>query len=314
MDDKAVDLDLRSRIIEKARQIYRRGLKLWYKTAGRVVDWPPTPGHFILGNLESAVAVCTLSSTALIDQISPEYSAIIGRIYTPNLGVEKMIRNVVSNPRLRYLVLCGKDSPVFKVGEALLRLKTNGLDEKGHIIGAAGSLAELTNLPRQTVETFRQQVELVDYIGELNPKRLNQAAKELFERRTPPYQSPTATELSPEAHLKGETPLELQAQRRTWLELDPLGYFVVNLDREKGEIVLERYTTGMKLTHIIRGRAADVVYLTAIREKLLSQYEHAAYLGAELAKAETALYNKLPYEQDKKLKFRKAPQTPAGNS
>jgi tetrahydromethanopterin S-methyltransferase subunit A len=303
MDDKAASPGLKARAIETTRQFYRRGLKLWRKTVGRVVDWPPAPGHFVLGNLESAVAVCTLSSTALIDQISPEYSAIIGRIYTPNLGVEKMIRNVVSNPRLRYLVLCGKDSPVFKVSEALLMLKAHSLDEQGHIIGAAGSLAELTNLPRQTVETFRQQVELVDYTGELNPNRLNQAVRELFERRTPAYQSPAETQLPPVPYPGGETPLELQAQRRTWLELDPLGYFVVNLDRAKNEIVLERYTTEMKLTHLIRGRAADVVYLTAIREKLLSQYEHAAYLGAELAKAETALYNKIPYEQDKKLRL-----------
>jgi tetrahydromethanopterin S-methyltransferase subunit A len=95
----------------------------------------------------------------------------------------------------------------------------------------------------------------------------------------------------------------MQAHRRSWLELDPLGYFVINLDRARNEIALERYTTAQKLTHIIRGRAADVIYLTAIREKLLSQFEHAAYLGAELARAETALYNHLPYEQDKKLRF-----------
>jgi tetrahydromethanopterin S-methyltransferase subunit A len=308
LDEKAGDPALNTGPIESARQMYRRGMKLWRRTVGRVVDWPPAPGHFALGNFDSSVAVCTLSSTSLIDQISTDYSAIIGRIYTPNLGVEKMIRNVVSNPRLRYLVLCGKESPIFKVGEALLMLQANGLDEQGHIIGATGSLAELTNLPRETVETFRQQIELADYIGELNPKRLNQAIKELFERDTPAYQPVTAPESGQGAmlHLSGEIPLELPAQRRTWLELDPLGYFVVNLDREKGEIALERYTTDKKLTHIIRGRAADVIYLTAIREKLLSQYEHAAYLGAELAKAETALYNNLPYEQDKKLRVRPA--------
>lgn len=297
MDDKT-----NSRPIESARQLYRRGLRLWRKTVGRVVDWPPSAGHFALGNFDSAVAVCTLSSTALIDQINPEYTAIIGSIQTPNLGVEKMIRNVVSNPRLRYLVLCGKESPIFKVGEALLMLQANGLDEQARIIGATGSVAELTNLPRETVETFRQQIELVNHIGEMSPKRLDPVIKELFDRQTPPYQ-PGENEQAAQFHLSGEAPIELQAQRRVWLDLDPLGYFVVNVDRERSEIALERYTTTKKLTHIIRGRAADVIYLTAIREQLLSQYDHAAYLGAELAKAETALYNNLPYEQDKKLRF-----------
>lgn len=302
MDDKVANPSIKSNCINKTRQIYRRWMKLWRKTVGRVVDWPPSPGHFALGNFDSTVAVCTLSSTALIDQINPAYSAIIGSIQTPNLGLEKIIRNVVSNPRLRYLVLCGKESPIFKVGEALLMLQTNGLDSKGRIIGATGSNAELTNLPPETVETFRRQMEQVDYIGEINPHRLNKAIKELFERQTPAYNSAEARGLI-QLHLNGENPIEMQAHRRSWLELDPLGYFIVNLDREKSEIALERYTTDKKLTHIIRGRAADVIYLSAIRENLLSQYEHAAYLGAELAKAETALYNNLSYEQDKKIRY-----------
>lgn len=288
--------------IEGAKKIYRRGIRLWRKTVGRVVDWPPSPGHFALGNFDSAVAVCTLSSTALIDQLDPAYSAITGSIQTANLGLEKMIRNVVSNPRLRYLVLCGKESPIFRVGEALLMLQANGLDEQGHIVGATGSTAELTNLPPETVETFRQQIELVNLIGELKPRRLNRIVKELFERQTPPFEA-TGAVCAVQPHLSGEAPVEMTAHRRSWLELDSLGYFVISLDRERNEIALERYTTAKKLTHVIRGRAADLIYLTAIREKLLSQFEHAAYLGAELARAEIALLNHLPYEQDKKLRF-----------
>ena len=106
-----------------------------HRTVGRVIDWPPAPGHFVVGNPASAVAVCTLSSTALIDQLDSRHAAIIGRVYTPNIGLEKMIRNVVSNPKLRYLVLCGKELPVFRVGEAILQLVTHGLDAEGHIIG-----------------------------------------------------------------------------------------------------------------------------------------------------------------------------------
>ncbi len=274
--------------------------RLWRRTFGRVVDWPPSPGRFVIGDQTSAVAVCTLSSTALIDQISPKRAAIIGRIYTPNLGVEKMIRNVVSNPRLRYLILCGKESPVFKVGEALLMLAANGLDEQGQIIGAIGSMAELTNLPREAVETFRRQIELIDRIGEMRPSAINQLIEELANRHTPPY-AQAGLFVSEGTAGDGVAPLELMAQRRTWLDLDPLGFFFIHLDTERKEIVLERFTTDKKLTHIVRGRAADVIYHTVVREKLLSQYEHAAYLGAELAKAETALYSGLPYEQDRKL-------------
>jgi tetrahydromethanopterin S-methyltransferase subunit A len=267
-----------------------------------MVYWAPSPCRFVLGDPDSAVAVCTLSSTALIDQISPKRAAIIGRIYTPNLGVEKMIRNVVSNPKLRYLVLCGKDSPVFKVGEALVMLEKNGLDEQGHIRGATGPMAELTNLPGEAVETFRHQIKLVDHIGETNPAILNRIIAELADLNTPPYAERGLTVAEGSVSLTNPV-REIQAQRRTRLELDPLGYFIIHLDRERRELVVERYTAEKQLTHTIRGRAADVIYHTVIREKLLSQYDHAAYLGAELAKAETALYNGLVYEQDKKLRL-----------
>lgn len=285
---------------EKVWEVRDKSGILWRRTVGRVVDWPPSPGRFVLGNPESAVAVCTLSSTALIDQISPRQAAIIGRIYTPNLGVEKMIRNVVSNPKLRYLILCGKESPVFKVGEALLMLAENGLDEQGKIVGATGAMAELTNLPPEAVETFRRQITLVDHIGEMNPFNVNKVIAELYHRQTPPY-AESGLHVA-EGSVKLDNPvIELQAHRRAWLTLDPVGYFIIHLDRERHEIAVERYTQDKKLTHLIRGRAADLIYHTIIHEKLLTQHDHAAYLGAELAKAETALYNDLPYEQDKKL-------------
>lgn len=276
-------------------------IRFSHRTVGRVVDWPPAPGHFVIGNPESAVAVCTLSSTALIDQLDSHYAAIIGRVYTPNIGIEKMIRNVVSNPKLRYLVLCGKESPVFKVGEALLRLSENGLDAERQIIGATGKNSELKNLPLEVVETYRHQITLINLIGETRPSIINPVLAQYVAQTISPF---SAKGLSmDEMRLPEDGQLqEMDAYRREWLTLDPLSYFIINLDREHNQIALERYTVeNRKLTHIIRGRAADVIYHTVIREKLLTQLDHAAYLGAELAKAETALYNNLPYEQDRKL-------------
>ncbi|NWJ98582.1 MAG: DUF4346 domain-containing protein [Chloroflexi bacterium] len=272
----------------------------WHRSVGRVVDWPPSPGRYVVGNPESPVAVCALSSTALIDQLNHRQAAIIGRVYTPNLGIENMIKNVVSNPRLRYLVLCGKESPVFKVGDAVLKLCTNGLDENGKIIGAEGAMAELTNLPLEAIERFRQQFEVIDLIGEMNPKTIDRVIAD-YRQRTP---SPFIGEaIFVQKDRAGEKPIEMEAHRRQWLTFDPLGYFFVHLDHKHREIVVERFTTDKRLTHVIRGRAADLVYHTLVAEKLISQFEHAAYIGAELAKAETALYNGLNYEQDKKLQI-----------
>jgi hypothetical protein len=60
------------------------------------------------------------------------------------------------------------------------------------------------------------------------------------------------------------------------------------------------------------------MYHTIIKMGLITRQDHAAYVGRELAKAETALINKLEYEQDSVLKVHEpkpvaqpAPQPPA---
>jgi hypothetical protein len=53
--------------------------------------------------------------------------------------------------------------------------------------------------------------------------------------------------------------------------------------------------------HEMRGRSADGMMPGPIREGLVSELGHAAYLGAELTRAEAALGFGLSYEQDRPL-------------
>jgi hypothetical protein len=54
--------------------------------------------------------VCTLSTGGLIDQLSDTPGvAITGGLYTANLGIEPLVRDVVSNPRIWRLVPCGRN-------------------------------------------------------------------------------------------------------------------------------------------------------------------------------------------------------------
>jgi len=55
-----------------------------------------------VGDPNSGVAVATLASPLLI-----EGAAIIGQCKTENLGVEKIVANVISNCNIRFLILCG---------------------------------------------------------------------------------------------------------------------------------------------------------------------------------------------------------------
>ena len=93
---------------------------------------------------------------------------------------------------------------------------------------------------------------------------------------------------------------------------DPSGFFVIFLDKERREIVLEFYEgvvkdkkkkkldTG-KLRLVLCGTNAEALCHTFAREELVSRFEHAAYLGRELQKAEIALTNGAEYAQDEEL-------------
>src|SRR5215471_14037406 len=73
--------------------------------------WPIVSGRYIVGNPARSVAVCTLASSDLVDQIGArDEIAIVGRLYTLNLGLEKLVWNVIANPAIRFLLLCGDDT------------------------------------------------------------------------------------------------------------------------------------------------------------------------------------------------------------
>jgi dihydropteroate synthase-like protein len=81
----------------------------------------------------------------------------------------------------------------------------------------------------------------------------------------------------------------LDARGEYGLELDRLGWFEIRVDRERGLIIAVHHVEGEGSPTVIRGQDARQIYRTIIREGLVGKYDHAAYLGKELTKAELAL-------------------------
>ena len=123
-------------------------------------SWPPVRGDYVVGNRNARVAVVTLAS--LLQVGGP---AIIGPCKTENLGVEKIVANVISNCSIRFLVICGVESKGHLPGNTLLALHRNGIDEQGRIIGSKGAIPFIQNLSPEAVLRFQEQVELIDCIG-----------------------------------------------------------------------------------------------------------------------------------------------------
>ena len=94
----------------------------------------------------------------------------------------------------------------------------------------------------------------------------------------------------------------VKADEKNMLEMDVKGFFSVEIDRENDLIAAIHYPNQSKNADlIIKGSNAKEIYKTAIREKLIGNFDHAAYLGRELEKAEIALRMGRSYVQDEEL-------------
>jgi len=104
-------------------------------------------------------------------------AALAGTLQTENVGIEKIVCNVVANPNIRYIVICGEESPGHLSGEALKALVENGVDENKRIVGTGAPTPYLYNLPLEAIERFRKQVSVVDLIGCTDPQKVAEAVR-----------------------------------------------------------------------------------------------------------------------------------------
>ena len=85
------------------------------------------------------------------------------------------------------------------------------------------------------------------------------------------------------------------------LELDKAGWFRIGVDREEKAVVAIHYMKAGKPHLVVKGKDAREVYQTILRRGLVGRYDHAAYFGKELMKAELALRLGRSYVQDDPL-------------
>ncbi|MDF1518209.1 MAG: hypothetical protein RQ864_10150 [Lutibacter sp.] len=265
--------------------------------------WPAVEGNYAVGDPNGQIAVCTLTTDAHIKQIAQWNNiAIVGKVYTPNLGIEKIILNCISNPEIRFLVLCGKDSPVFHAGQALQALFQYGIDKEKRIINAKGHFPVLRNLTSEKINQFLEQIELVNYLEENNLVQVEQKMLELSKMNKKPYLKNSGATLAEIVTDQEEFTILKPGGKRIPLDYDHKGFFVITADSEKKQITVKHYYKDNKPGFLIQGHSAEAILLSILQNGLVSQLSHAGYLGAELGKAETALKLNLKYEQDQPLK------------
>jgi tetrahydromethanopterin S-methyltransferase subunit A len=278
--------------------------------------WPVIAGSYEVGDAQGPVAVCVLTTESLIAPLARLPGvAIAGKVYTANLGITRIVVNVTANPAIRFLLICGKDSPLFHPGQSLAALTERGVDVDRRIMGAIGYEPVLSTLDPARIAQYRQQVEVVDWAGEEDLQALEAGIRSLVARNPGRFAASDSVAGALQA-VEQFTPIRPGGVREP-LQYDPKGYFVITLDREQEEIINRHYLPDHTPAHKMRGRSAGSMLLGLLREGLVTQLSHAGYLGAELAKAEAALRFDLRYDQDRPLRRREAlaasPEMPASN-
>lgn len=248
-------------------------------------------------NPEAPVAVCTLASATLPAQLADrgldDRTMLIAPLEMENVGIERIITYALDHPALRFVILAGPDLPGRRAAQALLALHENGLAENGTIAGARSAHAILSNVTPEEVAAFRDQVELIDLRESENVDRIAQTVEECWARNPGPITTPRAPRVV--------EPVEATHDKYREWDMDPLGYWLIIPKPDEGIIVCEQYDYQYKLQQVIRGTSAETICATITRLNLVSRMQHAAYLGRETAKAETALKHGLKYVQDDPL-------------
>ncbi len=202
-------------------------------------DYPPEEGHYLRGNDFSPVAVVVILIYDY-DKIPKEIeqlvrvgvesgAALSGTIQTENIGIEKMVCNVIANPNIRYLIVTGPESPGHSTGEAIKALVKKGIDSRKRILGTVAPTPYLFNLSNEYIERFRSQIlEVVDLLNKGTPELLRQAVWSCYQEAPTQFQDYTLYDIG--AYPEGPISAKL-----TWRVTNPVAEPKDNEERRQKE-------------------------------------------------------------------------------
>ncbi len=85
--------------------------------------------------------------------------------------------------------------------------------------------------------------------------------------------------------------VEIMAEETT-AEMDPSGFFRIFIDSQIQKVIVSHYENTIENSTPTRsffGETAESLYKEIINAQIISRFDHAAYLGKELQRAEIAL-------------------------
>lgn len=211
----------------------------------RTEKWPILYSNILrVKDPDNPVGIVTLwtERDVVRDFVGDTNYCAVGNLYS-SAGINHIIRNVYANPHIRYLVMWGAD--LSASGLAFNKFMQNGIDESHNIIDSRGQIEK--EIPREAVELFRKNIELIDLRGKpMNTigdtiKKLQ--AKEPFLKETRTFApSVPKVETMPSEQVGFSVRAPTVAQ--TWLK-------IINLINEYGRTEKTRYASNNELKEIL---------------------------------------------------------------
>jgi tetrahydromethanopterin S-methyltransferase subunit A len=257
-------------------------------------QWPFYRGPYAVVDATAAVVVTTLGSDKLAEDLvalAPPGLCMACPLTGGRADIERLAHTLIANLSIQHLVCVGDESRKRVSLTALQALFEASPDELDAALEAAG--ASKMRLTAADVDTLRKQVQFNDMHGCNEIDQIITRVRDLSletKSRVTGFVAQGRDAAGPEKRV-------IAADNITHnMEFDKAGDFKISV--AAGCITVEHYNNKDELLRIVEGTSARSICLTLIRNGWISKLDHAAYLGRELSRAESALQNGDAYIQD----------------
>lgn len=260
----------------------------------RAEKWPFISGRYYVVDDTAPVVVVMPDNEALAETLSAlsvQGLCMISSICHSASDVEKLTRNVEANLAVHCIVLVGgeegKDYPAV---EALCAIfdDDEGISEKARRIahGARGKLKAFD---------FAALQKRVHVVNMLDCAEVDKIVAGVIKHGSEGQRPDAGFVVQGHDTTLGVQRIIAPSSISHDYQHDKAGNFIIGTDKKS--IVVEHYNSKGELLRLIQGASARDLCIMLIRNGWVSRLDHAAYLGRELALAEIAVQQGVPYEQ-----------------
>ncbi len=142
---------------------------------------------------------------AVLPHLNKDNLAIASNFYTP-AGLEGMVRNILANPHIRYVIMFGEEYASKKGSDTKTALTSanairaffeKGIDDERRVIGFETSVHFDKNIPTELINKVREKVELIDLNAKMPDAslkdKINEANKLMKQSLKEPFMSEALT-------------------------------------------------------------------------------------------------------------------------